>query len=163
MSLWEHNLPSHALCFLRSKYYSWSALGLDGIYRKWYKYFWWGLCGGNKVSPFKSLYLSDSKNPDCIFHDKSSKPSSILMCAYDMKTQVKCRYKFWQYIHKHLFRVYTERTVSHGKLKILQPECSLSGQMGPQNEKPQNNHRGIIGNRISCWTLLIWHNFCSIP
>lgn len=32
MSLQEHNLLSHALCFLCSKHYSWSVLGLDGIY-----------------------------------------------------------------------------------------------------------------------------------
>lgn len=34
MSLWEHNLPSHALCLLCSKHYSWSGLGLDVIHRE---------------------------------------------------------------------------------------------------------------------------------
>lgn len=37
MSLQEYNLPSHALCFLHSKHYSWSGLGLDGIYWENYK------------------------------------------------------------------------------------------------------------------------------
>lgn len=74
MSLWEHNLPTHVLCFLHSKYYSWSVLGLDGIYGKWCKYFGWGLCGGNKLSPFKSLCLNDSKNPTAFFMIKALNP-----------------------------------------------------------------------------------------
>lgn len=110
MSLQEHNLPSHALCFLYSKHYSWSGLGLDGIYWENYK----KISDEDYVEGIRYALLNHSewlKTP-CIFHYKISIPSLILtcvcvcartrVCVCDMKLQVKCRYKFWQYIHKYL-------------------------------------------------------------